>query len=820
MPTLCTDTDSPRIAERARLYRERNPVFARWSRGYGVIRHEDRTQVRLYDLAELLVVRGLQPDVSAVFELLEAADRLASMGCWLVGHMTYARHIHLDGRELGQDDFKLDPQGHTGGSLNMVPAYVGYIAANALAHLTRGWLMGQGHCVAAIDAVNVLLRNLSPEHEARYPFTDDGLTRLTKDFYHYRVQADGRPESPLGSHVNVYTAGGVLEGGYLGFADLQYVHMPLPGERLVAFLSDGAFEEQRGADWAGRWWRASDSGLAVPVMIANGRRIDQRTTMYQAGGVDWFRDQLCVNGFDPVVIDGTDPAAFVWALFEAEERLEAAGQAVEAGLASYPVAFPYVIAEAPKGFGFPNAGTNLAHGTPLGSNPSHDEPARRQFNAAAQVLRVPVDDLTAAVSLLNNHAVGARVQERDHALAHRQVLAPMLPEPVWARPGESLSPMRAVDDWMDAVLAANPALRPRIGNPDELRSNRLEKVLERLRHRVTAPEPGNTEAVDGAVITALNEEAVVCSALANKGGINLVVSYEAFAVKMLGALRQDIIFSRHQREAGRKPGWISLPVIATSHTWENGKNEQSHQDPTLCEALLGEMSDVSRVLFPADANSAVAALHSVYATHGVVATLVIPKQDLPVCLDAAQAEQLAAEGALLLRDAEGAVLELVAVGAYQLLEALRAQQRLQWHGLATRLIYVQEPGRFRAPRDEIEAAALLPEAELARIFSPQVRARLFLTHMRPEVLLGVMRPLDLGPARCTALGYRNHGGTLDVGGMLYANGCTWAHAVAAVAGLLHIGAGSLLDEDEWLAVCGQGNPYALIPEPHPMPGRS
>ena len=45
----------------------------------------------------------------------------------------------------------------------MVPAYAGYLAVNALSGITRGWLMGQGHCVAAIDALNVLAR----EHDGR-----------------------------------------------------------------------------------------------------------------------------------------------------------------------------------------------------------------------------------------------------------------------------------------------------------------------------------------------------------------------------------------------------------------------------------------------------------------------------------------------------------------------------------------------------------------------------------------------------------------------------------------------------------------------------
>src|SRR5687767_3994910 len=326
---------------------------------------------------------------SDVWGVLYAADRVASAGMWLVVHETYARSVYLDGRALKRDDFKPAPEGHTGGSLNMVPAYTGYMAANALAGITRGWLMGQGHCVSAIDSVNLLLGNMTEAHAARYDLSDAGLTRYVRDFYAYRIGNHGRQESPLGSHVNVHTAGGTMEGGYLGFAELQYVHMPLPGERLIAFLSDGAFEEQRGSDWAPRWWRAEDSGLVCPILIANGRRIDQRSAIYQNGGMDWLRAHLQLNGFDPIAIDGRDPAAFAWAIIEMEDRLTAWAQAVAGGDAHYPVQLPYAIAEAPKGFGFPGQATNDAHNLPLGANPYEDEDARRRFNAGAHALHVP-----------------------------------------------------------------------------------------------------------------------------------------------------------------------------------------------------------------------------------------------------------------------------------------------------------------------------------------------------------------------------------------------------------------------------------------------
>ena len=97
--------------------------------------------------------------------------------------------------------------------------------------------------------------------------------------------------------------------------------------------------------------------------------------------------------------------------------------------------------------------------------------------------------------------------------------------------------MAALDRFFVELVAANPGLRPRVGNPDELASNRLGGVLKALKHRVCAPESA-MEAVDGKIITALNEEAVVSACLANQGGLNLVASYEAFCVKMLGAVRQ------------------------------------------------------------------------------------------------------------------------------------------------------------------------------------------------------------------------------------------------------------------------------------------
>ncbi|MEO6030216.1 MAG: xylulose 5-phosphate 3-epimerase [Candidatus Binatia bacterium] len=813
-----------RLAELTETWRATDPAFAGWAKGYGPIHHDDLVQWRIHGLIERLTAEGRSSDLVPPYTLLAAADRLAAAGIWLTVHQTYAARVHLDGRPLAGEDFKRDPQGHLGGALNIVPGYVGYLTANAMTGQTRSWVAGQGHTVGAIDSVNLLVGNVSAAHAARYDVSETGLTRFVCDFYSAALDDRGQQDSPVGSHVNAHTAGGISEGGYLGFTELQYVHMPLPGEQLVAFLSDGAFEEQRGSDWAPRWWRPTDCGLVAPIMIANGRRIDQRTTMAQSGGIDWFVHHLQLNGFAPIVFDGTDPAAFVWAILEMERCEEEAGRTWRRHpVPPYTIRLPYGVAVAPKGHGFYGEGTNPAHNLPLPGNPRLDAGARALFNEWAHRSWVPPADLSCVLGHFQGHGTSGRPRERDHALAVRDVHlthdveAPARPVPTDRRARGTwthASPMRAVDDGFLALVEANPQLRPRVGNPDEMRSNRLTRTLAALQFRVTDPEPGMPESVDGAVITALNEEAIVAAALANKGGINLVATYEAFGAKMQGSVRQEVIFANHLREAGRPPGWLSVPLVLTSHTWENAKNEQSHQDPVMVEAMLGERAPGSRVLFPADYNTAAATIAGVYRTQGEIWTMVVPKEaHLPDLFSADDAHTLLDAGAIDLsfarHRAENAAIVLTAIGAYQLGEVLTASVRLAERDVPHRVIYMLEPGRFRAPRSADEATLAADSALVARLWPASAPARIFVVHTRPETMLGILGPLHSGPTT-VGLGYTGAGGTLDVGGLLWINHCTWAHVLRATARVAALDEATMLTADERAALDGRCNPTGIV----------
>ena len=140
---------------------------------------------------------------------------------------------------------------------------------------------------------------------------------------------------------------------------------------------------------------------------------------------------------------------------------------------------------------------------------------------------------------------------------------------------------------------------------------------------------------------------------------------------------------------------------------------------------------------------------------------------------------------------------------------LRASARLAERGVAHAVNYMLEPGRFRAPRGSREAAHVASEAVRERLYPPSTPVRVFLTHTRPEALLGAIHPVCTGPLT-VGLGFTNHGGTLDTGGMLFVNGVTWAHALDAVARLLAMDRAALLTDPERAALDGRASPHGVL----------
>jgi phosphoketolase len=235
----------------------------------------------------------------------------------------------------------------------------------------------------------------------------------------------------------------------------------------------------------------------------------------------------------------------------------------------------------------------------------------------------------------------------------------------------------------------------------------------------------------------------------------------------------------------------------------------------MAEAMLGELSDVSRVLFPPDYNAAAVVMHHLYQTHGQIWTLVVPKMDVIADLfTLEEANRLLLQGALRLDWACHHVSRqravLTAVGAYQLEEVLKASFRLRERDVPHSVVYMLEPGRFRLPRSEREERHLAPASLKTELYPDSVFARVFVTHTRPEPLLGTLHPLHTGCDRTQALGFINQGGTLNVQGMLFVNRCSWSHIVLAGSRVLGMPTKELLTSDEISALEGKTSPEGVI----------
>jgi phosphoketolase len=174
---------------------------------------------------------------------------------------------------------------------------------------------------------------------------------------------------------------------------------------------------------------------------------------------------------------------------------------------------------------------------------------------------------------------------------------------------------------------------------------------------------------------------------------------------------------------------------------------------------------------------------------------------------------LLSEGAIELTFAShrpnDATVGLTAIGAYQLREVLIASARLTERNVPHRVVYMLEPGRFRAPRSDGERGHGVPPQVVADLYRPTLAVRLFVTHTRPEPLLGLLAPLNTGPGTA-ALGYIGHGGTADVEGLLFLNRCTWAHVLLTLARLEGRNSGDYLMEAELAALEGRCNPRGVV----------
>ncbi len=582
----------------------------------------------------------------------------------------YLRSNPLLRRPLTADDIKPRLLGHWGTSpgLSMIYALVN----RRIRQTGSDWLYvtGPGHGGPALVAA-AWLEGTYSEVYPRVGSDERGVLRLFRQF-----------SSPGGipSHVSVQTPGSIHEGGELGYALVHAAGAAFdhPSLTVACVIGDGEAETgPMAASWRlPTFLNPRRDGAVLPILHLNGYKIAGPTVM----GRDSDEDNVAylrAQGWDPVVVEGDDPAlvfpAFYAALSAAHERIVALQE--EARSTSGPTApgrraWPAIILRTPKGWTGPKEvdgvkieGTNLAHQVPLAGvreNPAHLAMLEAWMRTYRPEDLFDADGRLAADLRALSPDGDKRMSATPYANGGR--LRTDLPLPALTayevdlrgtRGTVSVENTRSAGTLMRDVYAATTTADGggtfRLFCPDETASNRLQDVFEVTdRCFMEHGEPWDRGiGPDGRVMEVLSEHLTQgwLEGYLLSGRHGFWATYEAFAMVSASMAVQHTKWLQHAQTLPWRASVSSLNILLTSTCWRNDHNGFSHQGPGLIDALMPLSPQVVRVWLPPDANTTLAITDHCLRSTDHVNVVVVDKQKHLQYLTLQEARQHCAAGA-------------------------------------------------------------------------------------------------------------------------------------------------------------------------------
>jgi xylulose-5-phosphate/fructose-6-phosphate phosphoketolase len=557
--------------------------------------------------------------------------------------------------------------GHWGTSPGLSAVYV---LLNRLIRETGAdclYVAGPGHGGPALVA-NTYLEGTYTELFPEVTRDLAGLTRLVRQF----STPGGIP-----SHAGVATPGSIHEGGELGYAlahagGAAFDH---PDLLVACVIGDGEAETgPLAASWRlPAFLNPRRDGAVLPILHLNGYKISGPTLLGRTGDAD-VAAFLAAQGWDPVVVAGSDPptvfAELYAALTGAHRRIRAAQAAARSGRGATSFAWPAIVLRTPKGWTGPDVvdgvqveGTQRSHQVPLAGvreNPEHLAMLERWLRSYRPEELFDADGALVPELAALAPAGDKRMSASPYANGGR-LLAPLdLPDlKAYAldvdAPGrlrhETTRPLGELlrDVYAASTRASDGGGTFRIFCPDETASNRLGAVFEVTDRCLQLPLlPGDAQlGPDGRVMEVLSEH--LCEGWLEgyllSGRHGLYATYEAFAMVSASMLVQHTKWLQHARRLPWRAPVASLNVLLTSTCWRNDHNGFSHQGPGLIDTAMPLAPEVVRVWLPPDANCTLSIAEHCLASRDHVNLIVVDKQPHLQYLDLDAAAAHCAAGA-------------------------------------------------------------------------------------------------------------------------------------------------------------------------------
>ncbi|MEB3362646.1 MAG: phosphoketolase family protein, partial [Synechococcaceae cyanobacterium] len=483
----------------------------------------------------------LDHDFGALHAWWRAANYLA------VG-MIYLQDNPLLQEPLQPDHIKNRLLGHWGSTpgQSFIWAHANRLIAQK--HLDMIYLSGPGHGAPGVLAPTYL----DGSYSEIYPDKScdrDGMRRFFKQFSF---------PGHIGSHCTPETPGSIHEGGELGYVLSHACGAVFDNPSLIALACVGDGEAETGplaTSWhINKFLNPISDGAVLPVLHLNGYKIANPTLLARIPHGE-LESLMRGYGWDPLFVEGDDPAlmhpAMAAAMESAVDRIQAIqAEARRSGEATRP-AWPMIVLRSPKGWTGPAAlgdkkleGFWRAHQVPL-ADPKHDpvqlqllEDWLRSYRPwelfdERGTLRPELQRLSPEGSRRmgsNPHANGGLLR-RKLRLPDSSQYAVAVPSPGSVEYANT----QVLGELLRDAIDLNPHSL-RVFGPDETASNRLQAIYERSKKVWMAemlPEDlnGGELSRDGRVVEMLSEHTLVgmMEGYLLTGRYGFFHTYEAFA---------------------------------------------------------------------------------------------------------------------------------------------------------------------------------------------------------------------------------------------------------------------------------------------------
>lgn len=641
-------------------------------------------------------------------------------------------------RPLEPTDIKKMLLGHWGTTPGQNFIYVHLNRVIKKYDLDMIYISGPGHGGPALIG-NVYLEGTFSEYYPSVTQDEAGLKKLFKMFSF---------PGGLSSHVSPQVPGSMHEGGELGYSLSHAFGSVFDNPELITACVVGDGEAETGpiaTAWhSNKFLNPKNDGAVLPILHLNGYKISNPTILARIEPEEL--EQLFRGyGWNPYFVEGDDPLAMHQLMAEKLDEAIKEIKRIQANARDNNdltrPRWPMIILRSPKGWTGPkevdgkaNENNFRSHQVPLLVDEAHPENvglledwlksyrAEELFDEKGS-LRADLKELAPKGEKrmgANNNTNPGLMQElrmpdfRDYETKHEY------------RSESKIGNVHALAPFLRDVIKANANYKNfRIFGPDELVSNRLERVFEATNRQWEARVKPTDEflATEGAVLDSMLSEHTVQGWLEGyllSGRHGIFHSYEAFIRIVDSMVTQHAKWIKMCSELDWRNEIPSLNYLLTSHVWRQDHNGFTHQDPGFIDHLLTKKSSTVRIYLPPDANTLLSVMDHCLRSRNYINLTITGKHSSPQWLTMDEAVSHCTRGISVWEwasnDDGNPDVVMAAAGDVPTLEIMAAVSILREHlpWLKVRVVNVVDLTKLEPP---LEHPHGLPDAEYDQIFT-------------------------------------------------------------------------------------------------------